>query len=232
MKIIISGAGKVGRSIARDLVDRKHSVCLVDKVNIELRKQQSDNFEFHVGDICEIAFLEKIDFGQYDIYIAASGDDKVNLVSSFLAKIEFGVPRVIARINHPKNEWMFNERWGVDTAVSTPRLVTALVEEAVSVGDLIRLLTFQKGKVNLLEITLPETSDHIGKALGSIPWPQETAVVAVIRDETVLLPDNDLSLEQGDELLFITSRKQEDALAGILGGGAPKPLEDELSDEL
>ena len=87
--------------------------------------------------------------------IAATGDDKVNLVVSLLAKTEYGVPRVVARVNHPKNEWLFNEAWGVDVAVSTPRLLSALVEEAVTVGDLVRLLSFRHGEANLVEVTLP-----------------------------------------------------------------------------
>ena len=92
------------------------------------------------------------------------GDDKVNLVVSLLAKTEYGVPRIVARVNHPKNEWMFDEAWGVDVAVSTPRLLTALVEEAVSVGDLVRLFTFQQGDANLVELTLPATSPLVGTA--------------------------------------------------------------------
>src|SRR5436309_279502 len=92
------------------------------------------------------------------VVIAATGDDKVNLVVSLLAKTEFGVPRVVARVNHPKNEWLFNESWGVDVAVSTPRMLSALVEEAVSVGDLVRLFTFRQGNANLVELTLPPTS--------------------------------------------------------------------------
>ena len=89
--------------------------------------------------------------------IAATGDDKANLVVSLLAKTEYGVPRVVARINHPKNEWLFNESWGVDVAVSTPRLLSALVEEAVSVGDLVRLMTFRQSEASLVELTMPPT---------------------------------------------------------------------------
>ena len=87
--------------------------------------------------------------------ISATGDDKVNLVVSLLAKTEFAVRRVVARINNPDNEWLFTEAWGVDVAVSTPRVLVALVEEAVSVGDLVRLMTFRQGQANLVEITLP-----------------------------------------------------------------------------
>ena len=91
-----------------------------------------------------------------DVVAAVTGDDEDNLVISLLAKQEFGVPRVVARVNNPKNEWMFNEMWGVDVAVSTPHLLTALVEEAVSVGTLVRLLSFEGGKARLAEVTLAD----------------------------------------------------------------------------
>ncbi len=96
--------------------------------------------------------------------IAATGDDKVNVVVSLLAKTEFAVPRVVARVNDPRNEWLFDEAWGVDVAVSTPRMLASLVEEAVAVGDLVRLMAFRKGQANLVEITLPDDTPWGGKA--------------------------------------------------------------------
>ena len=100
--------------------------------------------EWLLADACEIASLDEAGLDRCDVVVAATGDDKVNLVVSLLAKTEYGVPRIVARVNNPKNEWMFDEAWGVDVAVSTPRLMSALVEEAVSVGDLVRMFTFQQ----------------------------------------------------------------------------------------
>ena len=114
--------------------------------------------EWLLADACELSSLEEADLDTCDVVIAATGDDKANLVMSLLAKTEFGVPRTVARVNHPKNEWLFTEVWGVDVAVSTPRLMCALVEEAVTVGDLVRLLTFHEGEANLVEMTLPDDS--------------------------------------------------------------------------
>ena len=105
--------------------------------------------------------------------IAATGDDKVNLVTSLLAKTEFGVPRTVGRVNHPNNEWLFTEAWGVDVNVSTPRIMSALVEEAVTVGDLVRLFTFRQGNANLVEMTLPEDSPYVGKPARADPVPRE-----------------------------------------------------------
>ena len=101
--------------------------------------------------------------------VAATGDDKVNLVVALLAKTEYGVPRVVARVNHPGNEWLYNESWGVDVAVSTPRLLSALVEEAVSVGDLVRLMTFGHSEASLVELTMPADAPLAGQQVGVDP---------------------------------------------------------------
>jgi trk system potassium uptake protein len=152
--------------------------------------------------------------------VAATGDDKVNLVLSLLAKTEFGVPRTVARVNNPKNEWMFDEAWGVDVAVSTPRLMTALVEEAVSVGDLVRIFQFQQGRASMVEITLPEGSPFAGRRVGDVDWPTDTVLVAIIREERPLAPTADDAMEAGDELLFITTTEQEDRLQDLVAPGS------------
>ena len=137
---------------------------------------------------------------------------------SLLAKTEYGVPRVVARVNHPKNEWLFNESWGVDVAVSSPRLLSALVEEAVSVGDLVRLMTFEQGQVNLVELTLSGDAPLVGSRLGSITWPPDTSLVAILREGRVLVPTVDDALEGGDELLFVATPDVEAAIEQLLGG--------------
>jgi trk system potassium uptake protein TrkA len=151
------------------------------------------------------------------VVVAATGDDKVNLVVSLLAKTEYGVPRVVARVNHPKNEWMFDESWGVDVAVSTPRMLSALVEEAVSVGDLVRLFTFRQGDANLVEITLSTDSPVVGQRVGDQSWPTDTALVAIVRGPRVIAPSADDPLDAGDELLFVAAPDQEPELQRMLG---------------
>jgi trk system potassium uptake protein TrkA len=135
---------------------------------------------------------------------------------SLLAKTEFGVPRVVARVNHPKNEWLFNESWGVDVSVSSPRLLAAVVEEAVSVGDLVRLLTFRQGQANLVELTLAPDADLVGKMVGTITWPTDSALVAILREGRVITPSPDAALEAGDELLIVATSDVEDELDVLL----------------
>lgn len=217
MRIAIAGAGKVGRAIARELLSNYHQVLLIDRDPDKGREGVVPGAEVLLGDTCEIAVLDEADLPACQVLIAATGDDKVNLVVSLLAKTEYGVPRVVARVNHPKNEWMFDEAWGVDVAVSTPRMLSALVEEAVTVGDLVRLFTFRQGDANLVEMTLPASAGVVGSRVGDVTWPIDTALVAIIRDSRVIAPSPDDTLEAGDELLFVASADQEASLEDLLG---------------
>jgi trk system potassium uptake protein TrkA len=216
MRVAIAGAGAVGRSIAQELLENGHEVLLVDKNPRSIKVEAVAQAEWLLADACEIASLDEAGLERCHVVVAASGDDKVNLVVSLLAKTEYGVPRVVARINHPKNEWLFNESWGVDVAVSTPRLMSALVEEAVSVGDLVRLMTFRQGEANLVELTLPDDAPMVGQLLGSVTWPRDTALVAILREGRVLVPSDEDTLEAGDELMFVANQDVEDELGELL----------------
>jgi trk/ktr system potassium uptake protein len=216
MRVAIAGAGNVGKSIATELLENGHEVLLIDKDPHSISVESVPTAEWLLADACEIASLEEAGLHRCNVVIAASGDDKVNLVVSLLAKTEYGVPRTVARVNHPKNEWMFNEAWGVDVAVSTPRLMSALVEEAVSVGDLVRLLRFSQGDANLVELTLPADAALVGTTVGDVPWPSDTALVTIIREGRVLVPSKDDPLEAGDELLFVAATDREQELEDLL----------------
>ena len=217
MRVAIAGAGKVGRAIARELIGNGHQVLLIDR-DIQLaRPGIVEGADVLLADACEISALEEARLSECHVVVAATGDDKVNLVVSLLAKTEYGVQRVVARVNHPKNEWMFDESWGVDVAVSTPRMLSALVEEAVSVGDLVRLFTFRQGDANLVEITLSTDSPVVNQRVGDQTWPPDTALVAIVRGPRVIAPSADDPLEAGDELLFVAAPDQEPELQRMLG---------------
>ena len=140
------------------------------------------------ADACEVTSLEEAQLATCDVVVAATGDDKANLVVSLLAKTEFAVNRVVARVKDPRNEWLYTEAWGVDVAVSTPRVLAALVEEAVTVGDVVRLMSFRKGAANLVEITLAEDTPWVGRPLREVPLPRETVLTAILRGERVITP--------------------------------------------
>ena len=219
MRVAIGGAGNVGRSIAAELVENGHEVLLIDRDPRAIKSDTLPEAEWLLADACELSSLEEAGIDTCDVAIAATGDDKANLVMSLLCKTEFGVPRTVGRVNHPNNEWLFTEAWGVDVNVSTPRIITALVEEAVTVGDLVRLFTFRQGNANLVEMTLPADSPYVGQPTGLTPFPENCALVTILRDGEVYVPDPEQPVEAGDELLFVVPADLEDQLERMLAPG-------------
>jgi trk system potassium uptake protein len=217
MRVAIAGAGAVGRSIALELVENDHQVMLIERDLNQIEPESVEQAEWVHADACELASLEETGLERCDVVIAATGDDKVNLVVSLLAKTEFAVPRVVARVNDPRNEWLFSGNWGVDVAVSTPRLLAALVEEAVAVGDLVRLMTFRQGQANLVEVTLTQDTALAGKPVRVLKLPRDSALVAILRGGRVIAPQADDALEPGDELLFVATADVEEEIRTALG---------------
>jgi len=218
MKVAIAGAGAVGRSIARELLGNGHDVLLVDKEPQKITPERIPGATWLLGDACEVANLEQARFEEFDVVIGATGDDKVNLVVSLLAKTEFAVQRVVARINHPSNEWLFTEAWGVDRAVSTPRVLASIVEEAVTVGDVVQLFSIREGQANLVELTLPEGAPVEGRSVRDLDLPRDVTLVAIVRGDRVITPTPEDALEVGDELLFLALPDAEAAIhAAVLG---------------
>jgi trk system potassium uptake protein TrkA len=212
MRIAIAGAGAVGRSIARELIANGHELLLIDKDVRKVRPERIPEAKWMQADACELSSLEDANLQDCEVVIGATGDDKANLVVSLLAKTEFSVRRVVARINHPANEWLFTESWGVDVAVSTPRVLAALVEEAVSVGDVVRLFSLRQGQANLIEVTLPVGAPCAGIPVRDLDLPVDAAMVAIIRGSRVIVPTPDEPLEPGDELLFVALPEAEPAI--------------------
>jgi trk system potassium uptake protein len=217
MRVAIAGAGAVGRSIAAELVENGHDVMLLERDENNLKRDIVPGAEWVLADACEVSSLEEAGLQNCDVMVAATGDDKANLVVSLLAKTEFAVNRVVARVSDPRNEWLFTEAWGVDVAVSTPRVLAALVEEAVSVGDLVRLMTFRQGQANLVELTLAPDADYVGRPVSDLALPRDAALVAVLRGGRVIVPTPDDPLEAGDELLFVANQDVETELRDALG---------------
>ncbi len=212
MKVAIAGAGAVGRSIARELIRSNHDVMLIERKIEHVEPESVPEATWVHADACELSRLEEASLESYEVVISATGDDKANLVLSLLAKTEFGVRRVVARVNDPRNEWLFDESWGVDVAVSTPRMLASLVEEAVSVGDLVKLMTLRQGQANLVEITLPDNTPLAGKPVKRLELPRDCALVTILRGGRVIVPELDDPIEGGDELLFVAAIDTEDQL--------------------
>ncbi|MGC4963742.1 potassium channel family protein [Gordonia sp. DT218] len=212
MKVAIAGAGAVGRSIARELLLNSHEVTLFERNPSHIDRESVREATWVQADACELSNLEQASLQTFDVMVAATGDDKANLVVSLLAKTEFAVNRVVARVNDPRNEWLFGDDWGVDVAVSTPRILASLVEEAVSVGDLVRLMTFRQGQANLVELTLPPNTPLAGKPVRKLALPRDVALVTILRGGRVIVPQSDDAIEGGDELVFIAPAEAEPEL--------------------
>jgi trk system potassium uptake protein TrkA len=219
MKVAICGAGKVGSYIAADLRNAGHDVMIIEKdLDLVARMQADLDVTWFVADACELSSLAETGIAECEVVVAATGEDQVNLVISLLAKQEFAVPRVVARVNHPKNHWLFNESWGVDVAVSTPHLLTALVEEAVSVGSLVQLLQFEGGDASLVEVTLAEDSPAAGKTIADLGVPRDASIVALVRQRRLLVPRGDTVIQAGDEVLaLVTSESENDVKTLLIG---------------
>lgn len=208
MKVIIGGGGSVGTAIALDLLDRHHDVTLMEQNVQTAERIRSMLPGVHVmaADACEYASLAAADLRDADVIIAATGDDEDNLVISWLAKQEFGVPRVIARINNSRNEWLFNTSWGVDVAVSTPALITSLVDEAVEVGSIINLMDLAEGKMRLIEVTLAADAPAVAnnQNLDDLRLADSVRVVAVVRNEQPMIPSSTMHFLENDHVILIT----------------------------
>jgi len=211
VRVLIAGAGSVGRSIARDLIEHGHEVLLIDNSPAAMRVAQVAEAEWMLADACELAALREASIDTMDVVVAATGDDKANLVISLLAKTEFAVPRTVARVNNPRNEWMYDSQWGVDVAVSTPRIMTAMVEEAVAIGDLVKVFTFHQSGASIIEVTLPQDSPLAGVALRDVTWPDDTVLSCIVRSDRTIAPTPEDTIEALDELLFILSAEADPA---------------------
>ena len=222
MRALIVGGGKVGTFIADQLATDGAEVVVLEqseaRVEAALRGATPAGVQWVVGDACEIDDLAAAKPEAADVVVAVTGDDEDNLVCSLLAKQEYGVPRVIARVNNPDNEWLFNETWGVDLSVSTPHLLTALVQEAVSVGNLVRLLSLGAGDVRLSEVRLAAGSPAVGRRIEDLGLPRASSVVAVVRGASVVVPRGDTALSDGDELLLLVSDDVEAEVRRIVIG--------------
>ncbi len=231
MRIAIAGAGAVGRSVAAELVDYGHKVLLIEHEIARYAPETVPDADWFLADACELSSLEEAQLQICDVTIAATGDDKTNLAMALLAKTEFGVGRVVARINDAGNAWLFTEAWGVDVAVSTPMAMVATVEGAIDVGHLVRLMELGRGAperpghgaAKVDKLTLPADSPLVGRRLGALAMPADSAVVAVLRGNRLIVPERSEVLRAGDEVLFVAAADVEEWIAAMVQDRTRRP---------
>ncbi|OGO05213.1 MAG: potassium transporter TrkA [Chloroflexi bacterium RBG_13_56_8] len=219
MKVIIVGGGKVGSYLASLLLNGQHQVKVIEMRPDQLPTLQHDLPEGVVvlGNGTDPRVLESVGIRQAHVVAAVTGADETNLVVATVARFEFGVQRVIARVNNPKNAWMFTPDMGVDVGLNQADLIARLVAEEMSLGDIMILLKLRRGQYSLVEEKVHPASSAVGKAVRDLHLPVECILVAVIRHAELLLPRGSTILLAGDEVLAIVHASQLEQLATILG---------------
>ena len=222
MRVMIAGGGSVGTAIALDLVDRHHDVTLLEQVGATAEKLKTmlPSVNVMAADACEYASLVAADLRTVDVVIAATGDDEDNLVVSWLSKQEFGVPRVVSRINNSRNEWLFNESWGVDVSVSTPALITSLVDEAVEVGAIVKLMDLADSRVKLMEVTLASDAPAVARnlTLDELELGDAVRVVAVVRSDQPMTPVPTMHFLEHDHVIVLAREDATHECASVFIG--------------
>lgn len=220
MYIIVNGAGKVGLHIAEILSAAEHTVAVIEK-KIDICRQlaeQLDNVLVIHGDGCDVRYQEDAGINRADVFAAVTGDDDDNLVACQLAKVSFGVPRTVARINNPKNEHIFHEL-GIE-GISSTTVIAQLIQEEATIGDILTLRTIRHGEFALVEVNLPVGSAAGGKKIGDLALPNDCTIVTVLRGSEIIIPEPESVLEDGDSVLAITALVQEAELKEALTGKA------------
>jgi K+ transport systems, NAD-binding component len=206
MKIAVAGAGSVGRAVAKELDSHRHQVTLIDKDPSAIRVSELPTAEWALADAGSPRALEEAGVRGCDAIVCATGDDKVNLVISMLAKTEFSIPKVVARVNDPNNEWMFTDTWGVDIPTSTPRVMATLVEDAITVGTAVRLSTITANEVGIYSVKVPEQSPVIGKAMSDVNWPSGIVIAGIARSGTPVASGAVNDLRVNDEIIILAGQ--------------------------
>ena len=222
MNVIIVGGGHVGGHLASLLLTQGHQLKV-----IELHPHQNSTGAHHVpaeiwitGNGTDPDVLESAGIYKADVVAAVTGADETNLVITSLARFEFGVPRIVARVNHPDNAWLFTTQMGVDVALDQADLMAHLIAEEMSLGDMMTLLKLRKGQYALVEEKVHPTSIAANRTISDIDWPAECVLSAIIRRGQLIVPRGSVMLKPADEVLAVVHSAQTAQLAAILGKSA------------
>lgn len=223
MYVIIVGGGNIGSHLANLLLEAGHSVKVIDQRPAPLEKlpKELPQDVIIAGDGSSPLTLENAGIRKANVLAAVTGNDETNLVVTSLARFEFNVPRVIARVNNPKNAWLFTSEMGVDVALNQADILARLVAEEMSLGDMMTLLKLRKGEFSLIEEKVHPLSRGANKTIREIQLPDEATIVAIIRKNQLLIPHGDTTLLPADEVLALVHSSQLNRLAQLLGPKEP-----------
>lgn len=220
MYIVINGGGKVGSYLAGKMLESGHDVAVIEKrseIVGKLGEELPERALIIMGDGCDAAFQEDAGVARADIFVGLTGDDDDNLVACQLAKIGFGVPRALSRVNNPKNEGIFNAL-GIE-AISSTTIISRMIEEEATVGDIRTLIALRKGNMAIIEIELPTDRCVVcNKPVAELKLPTECVLVAIARGDDAITVHGDTRLQPGDRVIAFTKVQHERALKKALTG--------------
>ena len=213
MNVLIAGAGRLGTQVAQVLAASGNDVTLVDTDEARVDALRGRfGARLVVGDASEAGVQERAGAAHADLVVAATGRDEDNLVASLLAKRRFAVPRVVARVNDDENSWLFDQRWGVDSAVPAAAPIVSLIEEATGAADTVALLRLSSAGVGIIETAITTGSKAAGRPLGAVDLPEGTLVATIVRDGDPTAPTPQTVLQPGDELLLVSHSAGEEEI--------------------
>jgi trk system potassium uptake protein TrkA len=215
MKVMIIGGGKIGTYLADYLIKEGHDVRIIELRAEELPRITRDvpREIVTIGNGTDPDVLEQAGIRTVQVVAAVTGTDESNLIVTSLARFQFMVPRTIARTNHPKNAWMFNNLMGVDVALNQADLMAKLIAEEMSLGDMMTLYIMRKGNFQLVEEKIHPQSEAVGKRVSELKLPNQSTIAAVIRDGKMIAPHGDTVFQEADEVFAVVHQSQRKDLA-------------------
>ena len=217
MKVIIAGGSPTGSQLASLLIEQKHTVCL-----IEHRREILDHLHHELptetiyeANATDLKVLEETGIKNADVLVACTSSDTDNLVLCYLAKTLFNVPRTIGRINNPRHAWLFDKRLHVDVALNESSILAHLIEEEMSLGDMMTLLKLHRGQYSLVEVLIPSDARAAGTVIKDLPLPDQCVIVTILRKGEMIVPRGSTAIEAGDEVLAVTDSSGAEQLATL-----------------
>ena len=217
MFVIIAGGGRTGTQLASLLLEQNHEVHMIESRKEVLSRLHHDlpTEVIYEGSPTDPKILEVAGIKEANVLAATTSNDADNLVICYLARETYGVARTIGRINNPRNAWLFDEKFHVDVALNQSAIMARLIEEEMSLGDMMTLLKLRRGEYSLIEEKIPPGAKAVGVAIMDLGLPDQVVIAAIIRHGEVVVPRGTTRLEVGDEVLAVTNREGADDLARL-----------------
>jgi len=223
MNVVIAGGGRTGTQLAALLVEQSHHVRVIEHRRDILARihRELPTEVIHEGDATDPAVLEAAGVRRAQVLAACTPDDADNLALCFFARSRFEVPRIIARVNNPSAAWLFNQAFGVDVALNAAEVMSSLIEEEMSLGDMMTLLKIRRGRYSLVEEKIPRGALALGVAIKDLPLPDNCVIAAIIRRGQIVVPRGVTTMEEGDEVLAVVDHEGAAELARLFGAPSP-----------